>query len=93
MPITPKPLVETESLTVRLPKEVLELLDGYCRFLGGATDRTYVVTEALRLVVSKDRRYRKAREGRKGNANPCQNLPAPRTKRKPQMGNAIVYSQ
>ncbi len=63
MPITPKPVIETEALTVRLPKELLELLDGYCRFLGGATDRTYVVAEALRHVVGRDRRYRRHREG------------------------------
>ena len=65
MAITPKPVVATESLTVRLPKEVLELLDDYCRFLGGASDRTYVVTEALRQVVGRDRGYRKSRDGKR----------------------------
>lgn len=70
MAITPKPVVATESLTVRLPKELLELLDDYCRFLGGATDRTYVVSEALRQVVGRDRRYRKSRDGRSTPSTP-----------------------
>ncbi len=70
MPIPPKPIIETESLTVRLPKELLELLDDSCRFLGGASDRTYVVTEALRQVVGRDRRYRKFRDGRKAHSTP-----------------------
>lgn len=59
MPITPKPVVATEVLTVRLPKATLELLDDYCRHLGGASDRTYVVAEALRLVINRDRSYRR----------------------------------
>src|SRR5262245_32826101 len=57
MPITPKPIVATETLNLRLTKETIELLDDYCRHLGGATDRTYVVTEALRLAVKSDRTY------------------------------------
>lgn len=61
MPIKAKPAVATEILTVRVHKDTLELLDDYCRFLGGASDRTYVVGEALRLVIARDRRYRKAR--------------------------------
>jgi len=71
MSITPKPVLATESLTVRLPKEVLELLDDYCRFLGGATDRTYIVTEALRQVVGRDRRFRKSREARSSSFTPA----------------------
>lgn len=61
MPIKAKPAVATEVLAVRVHKDTLELLDGYCRFLGGASDRTYVVGEALRLVIARDRRYSKAR--------------------------------
>ncbi len=59
MPITAKPVVDTKSLTVRPPKELLELFADDCRFLDSATDRTYAVTEAFRLVVGRDRRYRK----------------------------------
>ena len=65
MPITPKPVVATEVLTVRLPKETLELLDDYCRHLGGASDRTYVVSEALRLVINRDRSYQR-KKGKEG---------------------------
>jgi hypothetical protein len=52
MAIEPKPLVATEPVNIRVPQDVLEQLDAYCKFLGGATDRTY------------DRRDRRARGGR-----------------------------
>ena len=43
MAIEPKPLIATEPLNIRVPQDVLEQLDAYCKFLGGATDRTYVI--------------------------------------------------
>lgn len=78
MPITPKPLVTTEPVNLRIPQDVLELLDDYCRFLGGATDRTYVILEALRHTIGRDRRYRKARDSRKA-APPAASSPSPRS--------------
>jgi hypothetical protein len=69
MPITPKPVVATETLNLRLAKETIELLDDYCRHLGGASDRTYVVTEALRLAVKSDRTYNR-RKPKTGSAHP-----------------------
>lgn len=46
MPITPKPLVATDVVSTRFPKDVLAELDAYCKYLGGASDRAYVITEA-----------------------------------------------
>jgi hypothetical protein len=64
MAIEPKPLVATEPVNIRVPQDVLEQLDAYCKFLGGATDRTYVIVETLRQVIARDKRYRKARTNR-----------------------------
>ena len=60
MPITPKPLVETDIVTTRFPKDLLGDLDAYCRYLGGASDRSYVIVEAVRQAMAKDRRYQRS---------------------------------
>ena len=59
MPIQPKPMVETETVSVRFPKTVLDPLDAYCKYLGGATDRSYVIVEAVRQVIERDKGFQK----------------------------------
>ena len=61
MPITPKPVVEMEVITTRFPKELVSDLDAYCKHLGGASDRSYVIVEAVRHAIAKDRGYQRAR--------------------------------
>ena len=60
MPITPKPLVETDVVSTRFPKDVLVALDAYCKYLGGASDRAYVIIEAVRRAIASDRRYQRS---------------------------------
>ncbi len=60
MPIQPKPLVETETVSVRFPRTLLDTLDAYCRYLGGASDRSYVIVEAVREVVARDKDFQRA---------------------------------
>ena len=59
MPITPKPVVEMEVITTRFPKELVSDLDAYCKHLGGASDRSYVIVEAVRHAIAKDRGYQR----------------------------------
>ena len=47
---------------------LLGLLDAYCRYLGGASDRSYVIIEAVREVVSRDKAFQRSLG--KGNAVP-----------------------
>jgi hypothetical protein len=60
MPISPKPFVETDIVTTRFPKDLLGELDAYCKYLGGASDRSYVIVEAVRQAMAKDRGYQRA---------------------------------
>jgi hypothetical protein len=60
--IQPKVKPVTRTVTICLPEDEIAALDEYCRFLGGATDRTYVIAEALRQVIRRDRRF-KNRQG------------------------------
>jgi hypothetical protein len=61
MPIAPKPVVEMDVIATRFPKELLSDLDAYCRYLGGASDRSYVIVEAVRHAIAKDRGYQRTR--------------------------------
>jgi metal-responsive CopG/Arc/MetJ family transcriptional regulator len=60
--IQPKVKPKMRTLTVSLPESVLAALDEYCRLLGADTDRTYIVSEALRLVISRDKRFKNGQE-------------------------------
>jgi hypothetical protein len=72
MPILPKLPVETETVSVRIPKPILADLDAYCAYLGGATDRTYLIIEAIREVIARDRKFQKAQR-----TGPTTAAPAP----------------
>ena len=60
--IQPKVKPKMRTLTVSLPESELAALDEYCRFLGGDTDRTYIVSQALRQVISRDKRFKNGQE-------------------------------
>ena len=60
--IQPKVKPKMRTLTVSLPESELAALDEYCRFLGGDTDRTYIVSEALLQVISRDERFKNGQE-------------------------------
>jgi hypothetical protein len=36
-------------------------VEQYARYLGGSTDRTYVIAQAIEICLAQDRDYRKAR--------------------------------
>jgi len=42
--IQPKAVLEQETVSLRLPAELVRALDQYAKYLGGSTDRTHVVT-------------------------------------------------
>ena len=77
MAIMPKLPVETETVSVRIPRPILADVDAYCAYLGGATDRTYLIIEAVREVIARDRRFQKAqRTGPTPAATPPVSAPA-----------------
>lgn len=62
------------SIYVKLPQSVIDRLDKYAAYVQG--DRSYVVTEALKLVFAQDKEFVKAdgmtdgRRSRPGRAEP-----------------------
>jgi hypothetical protein len=57
--IPPKPVVEYETVSLRLPTTLLRTLDRYARFLGSGSDRAYIVAKSVELAVDLDRDFQK----------------------------------
>ena len=58
--IQPKPAIELTPLSLKLPADLVRRVDAYAKFLGGTTDRTHVVTQALEIALDSDPDFRKA---------------------------------
>ncbi len=57
--IQPKPTVELEAVSLLLPAQLVRAVDGYAKFLGGSTDRTYVITQAIEIALQQDKALQK----------------------------------
>jgi hypothetical protein len=57
--IPPKPVVEYETVSLRLPTTLLRTLDRYARFLGSGSDRAYIVAKSLELALDVDADFQK----------------------------------
>ena len=57
--IQPKPTVELEAVSLRLPAQLIRVVDQYAKFLGGSTDRTYVITQAIEIALQQDKAFQK----------------------------------
>jgi hypothetical protein len=58
--IQPKPSIELETVTLRLPAELVRAVDQYAKHLGGSSDRTYVIGQAIEIALAQDREFQKA---------------------------------
>ena len=61
--IQPKPSVELETVTLRLPAQLVRSVDQYAKYLGGSTDRTYVIGQAIEIALAQDKDFQKALAG------------------------------
>ena len=57
--IEPRPAVELETVSLRLPAHLINAVDDYAKYLGGSSDRTYVITRAIELALERDTEFRK----------------------------------
>ena len=57
--IQPKPTVELETVTLRLPVQLVRAVDHYTKYLGGSTNRTYVMAQAIEIAMAQDRDFQK----------------------------------
>ena len=58
--IQPKAAVELETVTLRLPAQLLRTVEQYVKYLGGSTDRTYVIIQAIEIALQQDADFQKA---------------------------------
>ena len=79
--IQPKAAVELETVSLRLPAQLVRAVDQYAKYLGGSTDRTYVITQAIEIALAQDTDFQKALGGQAGRAaRPAPSAP-PRSRR------------
>jgi hypothetical protein len=57
--IQPKVAVELETVSLRLPAQLVRAVEQYAKYLGGSTDRTYVVTQAIEIALHQDTEFQK----------------------------------
>jgi hypothetical protein len=57
--IQPRPTVELETVTLRLPAHLVRAVEAYAKHLGGSTDRTYVITQAIEIAIERDNEFQK----------------------------------
>jgi hypothetical protein len=68
--IQPKPTVELETVTLRLPVQLARAVDHYAKYLGGSTNRTYVMAQAIEIVMAQDRDFQETLASRAAGAVP-----------------------
>jgi hypothetical protein len=59
--IQARPALELETVSLRLPAQLVRTVDDYAKYLGGSTDRTYVITQALEITIERDAEFQKHR--------------------------------
>ena len=57
--IQPKAVVEHETVSLRLPAELVRAVDQHAKYLDESTDRTHVVTQALEIALAQDADFQK----------------------------------
>jgi metal-responsive CopG/Arc/MetJ family transcriptional regulator len=63
-PILPKASVQRRKLSVTLDKALLQDVDELATFLGGATDRAYIIEQALRRIIAEHKAFQQWRNQR-----------------------------
>jgi len=63
-PIPPKTAAPRRKLSVTLDETLLQQVDELATFLGGATDRAYLVEQALRRIIAEHKAFQQWRNQR-----------------------------
>ena len=58
--IQPKTAVELETVSLRLPVQLVRAVEQYAKYLGGSTDRTHVITQAIEIALAQDADFQKS---------------------------------
>jgi hypothetical protein len=66
--IKPRVVEPRKKLTVSLKESLVEQMDRYAEYLGGATDRAYVMEQVLEQFLVHDRDFQRWLDGRRGAA-------------------------
>ena len=67
--IQPKPSVELDTVTLRRPAHLVRAVDQYAKYLGGSSDRTYVIAQAIEIALAQDTDFQKTSTARAAGAS------------------------
>ena len=62
--IQPKLAVELETVSLRLPVRLVRAVEQYAKYLGGSSDRTHVITQAIEIALAQDADFQKSLDTR-----------------------------
>jgi hypothetical protein len=68
--IEPKQVTPRRKITVSLKTTVADGVERYCEYLGGHTDKAYVVDEILEAYFNQDKDFQRWLEGRRAGTGP-----------------------
>ncbi len=57
--IQPRVAVELETVSLRLLVQLVRAVEQYAKYLGGSTDRTYVITRSIESALQQDTEFQK----------------------------------
>lgn len=63
-PIPPKAAVQKRKLSVTLDQALVQDVDELATFPGGATDRAYIIDQALRRIIAEHKAFQQWRNQR-----------------------------
>ncbi len=62
--IQPKVAVELETVGLGLLVQLVRAVEQYAKYLGGSTDRTYVIIQAIEIALQQDAEFQKTLSAR-----------------------------
>jgi hypothetical protein len=63
-------------VSLRLPAQLILAVDRYAKFLGGSTDRTYVIAQAIEIALAQDADFQKTLTSRAAASQPAPRVTA-----------------
>jgi hypothetical protein len=67
--IEPKKVVPRKKITLSIPEPLLDMAEKYAEYLGGGTDRIYVIEKILEAFFEQEKDFRRWLDGQRKSAS------------------------
>jgi hypothetical protein len=69
--IQPRVAVELETVSLRLPAQLVRAVEQYAKAFGGSSDRACVITQAIEIALRRDAEFQKTLTARPAVSRPA----------------------